>query len=82
MSKHTGGSAFPGKAYTEQGYPNGYDMGLTKLEWFTGHALAGMIAGYAVAHGSPTNAPDEIAEEAVIIAECVMLRLAAREVAK
>lgn len=56
--------------------------GLTKLEWFTGQALAGMIAGYAVAYGSPTKAPDEIAEEAVSIAECVILRLVAREVSK
>lgn len=65
------------RSYSHDGH-----NGVTKLEWFTGQALAGMIAGYAVAHGSPTSSPDEIAEEAVTIAECVMLRLAAREVAK
>jgi hypothetical protein len=76
---NTGGPAFPFNAADHGFEPS---AGITKLEYFTGQALAGMIAGYAVSYGSPTNAPMEIAEEAVSIAECVLAALAAREVAK
>lgn len=42
---------------------------------FAGHALAGLIQGYAIAYGSPTNAPDEVVREAFSYADAMLAAL-------
>jgi hypothetical protein len=37
--KPTGGPAFPGPSFTQNGYPNGHAMGMTLRDWFAGQAL-------------------------------------------
>lgn len=41
-------------------------------DWFAGQALAGLIQGYAIAYGSPTNAPDEVVREAFNYADAML----------
>jgi hypothetical protein len=48
------------------------DQGMTLRDYFAGQALAGLIQGYAVAYGSPTNAPDEIVSEAYAFADIML----------
>lgn len=60
-----GGRAFPGKSFTERGYPNGYDMGMSLRDWFAGQAL---VTGYVQHDGSP----DKIAEWAFQIADAMI----------
>lgn len=52
-----------------------FNEGMTKRELIAMHALAGMITGYAIAYGSPTNAPDEVAREAVGMADALLAAL-------
>lgn len=39
MTNPTGGPAFPGKAFTRGGHPNGESMGMTLRDWFAGQAI-------------------------------------------
>lgn len=39
-----GGRAFPGKNFTEHGYPNGENMGMTLRDYFAGQVLSGFMS--------------------------------------
>jgi hypothetical protein len=54
------------------------DQEMTLRDYFAGQALTGLIQGYAVAYGSPTNAPDEIVSEAYAFAD-IMLKERSKE---
>jgi hypothetical protein len=51
--------------------------GLTKREHYASQALAALIQGYAIAYGSPTNAPDEVVREAISYADLLIAGLKA-----
>lgn len=68
--KNTGGAAFPGPAFTRNGYQSGHDMGMTLRDWFAGQALANTYAQHE-------QDPSKVAEWAYQIADAM---LAAREV--
>ncbi len=39
-----GGRAFPGKNFTENGFPNGENMGMTLRDYFAGQVLSGFMS--------------------------------------
>ena len=43
----TGGPAFPGKAFTKNGHPNGESMGMTQRDYLEAQCLKGFCAGMA-----------------------------------
>lgn len=75
-----GGPAFPHCFEDISGHPSWrQSQGMSRRDWFAGQALAGLIQGYAVAYGSPTNAVDEVVREAFGYADAM---LAARSPAR
>jgi len=77
-----GGCAFPSDSMNgvdRYGNRMPFSPGMSLRDWFAGQALAGLIQGYAIAYGSPTNAPDEVVREAFNYADAM---LAARSPAR
>lgn len=68
-----GGSAFPIEGGVDSGLHA--DPGMRLREYYAGQAMIGLIQGYAVAYGSPTNAIDEVANEAVSYADALIAAL-------
>lgn len=72
--------AFP---FPEVRWPDGTGVmdgscGMTKREYYASQALIALINGYAIAYGSPTSAPKEIAREAVNLADHLISALSTR----
>lgn len=78
-SKHIddGGPAFA-RAGAETSIGGNYEQdGMSLRQWYAGQALPGLIQGYAITYGSPTNALAEICKEAVNFADEMILALKA-----
>ena len=68
----TGGPAFPGKAFTKSGHPNGESMSLR--DWFAGQALAGLLAGRSYDHAltDPGGVKGAAASDAYKVADAML----------
>ncbi|PYE89646.1 hypothetical protein [Phyllobacterium leguminum] len=73
LPSKTGGPAFP-RPQSETSMGGNYEQdGMSLRDWYAGQAIIGLIQGYAIAYGSPTNAMDEMAREAFSLADIMLL---------